>query len=109
MDTGAVDTEQLIEEIRAFMRRIGVREAILYGSRACGRERPHSDVNLVLLSDAFAGRPLCQMLQDLQTEWKLDLHLEMLPVSPQEFEDMRSWNSLAREADECGLRIVVDE
>jgi len=87
------------------MERVGVREAIFYGSRAEGTARPHSDLNLVLLSEAFAGRPLAKLLQELQGQWKLDVYVEMLPVSREEFEEMRSWNSLAREADEHGLRI----
>lgn len=89
------------------MERVGVREAIFYGSRAQGTERPHSDLNLVLLSDAFAGRPLAKLLQELQRQWKLDVYVEMLPVSRGEFEEMRSWNSLAREAEEHGLRIEI--
>ncbi len=108
MDREATDIESLIEEVRAFMGRVGVDEAIFYGSRACGKARPHSDLNLVLLSEAFAGRPLCKMLQDLQSQWKLDVQVELLPVSPEEFEEMKSWNSLAQQADECGLRVKSD-
>jgi predicted nucleotidyltransferase len=107
MDRERTEIEGLIEEVRAFMRRVGVGEAIFYGSRAYGAERPHSDLNLVLLSEAFAGRPLAKMLQDLQAQWKLDVYVEMLPVSPEEFEEMKSWNSLAQEADECGVRVSV--
>ena len=108
MDRDGTEIESLIEEVRAFMARMGVGEAIFHGSRACGKERPHSDLNLVLLSDAFAGRPLCKTLQDLQAQWKLDVYVEMLPVSRDEFEEMRPWNSLAQEADERGVRIEID-
>ncbi len=108
MDRDGTEIESLIEEVRAFMARVGVAEAIFHGSRACGDARPHSDLNLVLLSEAFAGRPLCTMLQDLQAQWKLDVYVEMLPVSPEEFEEMKSWNSLAQQADECGVRVTID-
>ncbi len=108
MDTQATELEGLVEEIRAFMMRVGVAEAIFYGSRACGKSRPHSDLNLVLLSDAFAGRPLCKILQELHAHWKLDMYLEILPVSADEFEEMKSWNSLAQEAEKCGMRIQID-
>lgn len=107
MDTGAIDREQLIAEIRDFMRRVGVQQAIFYGSRAQGTERPHSDLNLVLLSEEFAGRPLAELLQELQRQWKLDIYLEMLPVSPAEFEEMCAWNALACEADRHGVRIEI--
>ncbi len=108
MDRGAVPREELIEEIRRFMRRVGVEEAIFFGSRARGDARPHSDLNLLLLSERYEGQPLSKLLPELQQEWKLDLHLQLLPCSPKEFEEMQEWNSLAREAAEEGVRIHVD-
>ncbi|MGC9317858.1 MAG: nucleotidyltransferase domain-containing protein [Armatimonadota bacterium] len=108
MDRGAVQREELIAEIRRFMRRVGVGDAIFFGSRARGDERPHSDLNLVLLSERFEGRQLGKLLPELQREWKLDVQLELLPCSPQQFEEMQEWNSLAREAAERGVRIHVD-
>ncbi|MEA3401196.1 MAG: nucleotidyltransferase domain-containing protein [Armatimonadota bacterium] len=108
MDRDTVQREELIEEIRRFLRRVGVEDAIFFGSRARGDERPHSDLNLVLLSESFEGRPLGKLLPELQREWKLDLQLELLPCTPQHFEEMQEWNSLAREAAERGIRIHVD-
>ena len=90
------------------MRRTGVSEAIFFGSRADDSARPHSDLNLVLLSDAFAGRPLCRLLEELQKQWKLDLLLEMLPVGYEEFEQMKEFSSLASEADSVGIRIRIE-
>jgi len=108
VDRGAVDREELIEQIRRFMRRIAVADAIFYGSRERGDARPHSDLNLILLAERFEGRALSRLLPELQEGWKSDLHLELLACSPAEFEEMRQWNSLAREAAEQGLRIHVD-
>lgn len=90
------------------MRRVGVEDAIFFGSRERGDERPHSDLNLVLLDERFAGRKLSRLLPELQKEWKIDLHVELLPCSPEEFEEMQEWNTLAREAAESGLHIHVE-
>jgi len=108
MDRDAVPREELIAEIRAFMRRAGVQHAIFFGSRERDNARPHSDVNLILIDDRFRGQRLSKLLQELQRHWKSDTHAQMLPVSPEEFEEMREWNPLAREAAERGLRLHVD-
>lgn len=108
MDRDAVPREELIEEIRRFMRRVGVEDAIFFGSRERGDERPHSDLNLVLLADRFEGRTLSKLLPELQEAWKIDLQLELLPCSSEEFEEMQEWNTLAREAAENGLHMHVD-
>lgn len=107
MDRESIPREELIAEIRAFMRRAGVRHAIFFGSRERGDARPHSDVNLILLDERFRGQRLSKLLQELQRHWKIDFQPEMLPVSPEEFEEMREWNPLAREAAERGLHLEV--
>lgn len=108
MDRDTVPREALIEEIRAFMRRIEVEDAIFFGSRERGDEHPYSDLNLVLIADRFKGRKLSSLLPELQQAWKSDLQLELLPSSPDEFEEMQEWNALARDAAENGLHIHVD-
>lgn len=108
MDRNAVPREELIAEIRAFMRRAGIEHAIFFGSRERGNARPHSDVNLILLDERFHGQRLSTLLQELQRHWKSDIFPTMLPVSPKEFEEMRAWNALVREAAERGLRLHVD-
>ncbi len=91
------------------MRRIGVEHAIFFGSRQRGDERPHSDLNLVLLDERFAGRSLGKLLPELQQAWKIDVQVELLPCSPEEFVEMQEWNTLACEACESGLHIHLDE
>ena len=108
MDRGGAEREELIQEIRRFLVRVGVREALFFGSRERGDPRPHSDVNLVLLSDAFAGEPLPALLTRLQRRWHADVLVDMLPVTPQEFEEMQTWSELAKEAAARGVRIAVD-
>jgi predicted nucleotidyltransferase len=109
VDRDAIPREKLIEEIRRFMQRVGVSEAIFFGSRERGDERPHSNLNLVLLDKRFEGRTLSKLLPELQRAWKIDVQLEMLPCSPEEFEEMQQWNTLAREAAQSGLRIQIEK
>jgi hypothetical protein len=90
------------------MRRVEVEDAIFFGSRERGDEHPYSDLNLILLADRFEGRKLSKLLPELQQEWKIDLQLELLPCSPEEFEEMQEWNPLAQDAAENGLHLHVD-
>jgi len=89
------------------MRRVGVEHAIFFGSRERGDERPHSDLNLILLDDRFEGQGLSRLLQELQSKWKSDVQLELLPCSPEQFAEMQEWNPLAREAAQRGLSIHI--
>jgi len=91
------------------MRRVGVEHAIFFGSRERGDGHPHSDLNLVLLDERFAKRTLGKLLPELQQAWKIDVHVELLPCSPEEFEEMQEWNTLACEACQNGFHIHLDE
>lgn len=56
----------------------GVEAAILYGSRALGRERPGSDIDLTLQGAGLQHRDLLDIelaLDDLLLPWKIDLSL----------------------------------
>jgi len=90
------------------MRRVGVEHAIFFGSRERGDERPHSDLNLILLDDRFEGQGLSRLLQELQSKWRSDVHVELLPCSPEQLDEMQEWNPLAREAARRGLSIHID-
>jgi predicted nucleotidyltransferase len=53
-----------------------VEQAILYGSRALGRHRPGSDIDLTLLGAALTERSLARIdadLDDLLLPWVVDL------------------------------------
>jgi len=55
-----------------------VTAAILYGSRALGRERPGSDIDLTLQGENLQHRDLLDIelaLDDLLLPWKIDLSL----------------------------------
>jgi predicted nucleotidyltransferase len=55
-----------------------VEAAILYGSRALGRHRPGSDIDLTLEGPALEGRVLALIdteLDDLLLPWRFDLSI----------------------------------
>ncbi len=100
-----VALDELIEEVRAFMRRVGVREAVLFGSRARNEHVEDSDVDLILVSEQFRGTPWLDRLPPLYEAWALPLYPELLPYTPEEFEQRQRDSSVVQEAMEHGIRI----
>lgn len=98
--------ERLIDEILAFMRRVGVEEAILYGSFARGEAISTSDVDLLVMSPRFAGSRPHLRLAALIDAWPGDLPpLEVLAYTPQEFEQARRGFGIERIADQEGIHL----
>jgi predicted nucleotidyltransferase len=63
-----------------------IEQAILYGSRALGRHRPGSDIDLTLSGadlDALTLARLDQALDDLLLPWRFDLSLRVSLQSPE--------------------------
>jgi len=55
-----------------------VRQVWLYGSRAMGRQRQGSDIDLTLVGEELSGDALLQLMQaidDLLLPWSVDLSL----------------------------------
>jgi len=110
LGAGALTRERLIEEIRAFLRRVGVREALLYGSWARGDQREWSDVDLILISPRFGGSRFIDRLPSLYHHWDiLNPYPELLAYTPEEFEEARKGLGIERVASETGIRITLAE
>ncbi|MFO8080048.1 MAG: nucleotidyltransferase domain-containing protein [Armatimonadota bacterium] len=109
MAVQALGREELISEIEQFMRRVGVQEAIIYGSRARGDCLRTSDVDLMLISPRFEGTRPHRRLPALHEKWDPSLpFLEVLAYTPEEFERARKQLGIERIAHEEGIRITVD-
>jgi predicted nucleotidyltransferase len=63
-----------------------IEQATLYGSRAMGRHRPGSDIDLTLTGVGLDARTLAQLdgaLDDLLLPWRFDLSLQSALQSPE--------------------------
>ena len=102
--------EEMIEEIKKFMRRVGVEDAILYGSRARGDNLKDSDVDMILISPKFEGVRFIKRLPPLHGAWHLvHLYPEVLAYTPEEFEDAQDYLGIEREATRTGIRVTLSE
>ena len=77
---------QTVEQIRSTLGRFPeVEQATLYGSRALGRHRPGSDIDLSLSGSALSGTILARIdtaLDELLLPWRFDLLIREQLESP---------------------------
>ena len=72
------DSQRLLELIRSHPH---VQKVVLYGSRALGRQRAGSDIDLCLVAPSMALGELLELgaaLDDLLLPWNVDLQLRHL-------------------------------
>lgn len=101
---------RLIREIREYLQRVNVEEAILYGSYTRGDERRYSDADLILISPRFEGVRFLDRLPPLYLEWRLVRPpIEPLAYTPEEFEKARKQPGIERIAHREGIRITIGE
>lgn len=94
--------EKLIKEIKKFMKRINVREAILFGSRVRGENLENSDVDLILIGnfkEKFVDR-----FYPIHKKWKLPYFLEALPYTTKELKKLAN-RGIIKEALSNGIKI----
>ena len=99
----------LIRRLQGFRRKIGARyeiqRMILFGSRARGRARRDSDVDLLLVSPKFRRKNAVDRASPLFMEWDLPYSVDFLCYTPEEFRRLSRRVTLVREAIREGVAI----
>ncbi len=76
-----------LEQIVRQLRDMGARRIILFGSRARGRARRGSDIDLLVIMDD--GRTFKERMRDIYARLETDADVDILAYSPEEFERVR--------------------
>lgn len=84
-----------------------IERVVLFGSRARGDARLLSDVDLLVVSPAFRGKSLGERAGPLYVAWDLDLPVDFLCYTPEEFERERGRVSIVRVALEEGRDVAA--
>ena len=69
-----------------------IEQATLYGSRALGRHRPGSDIDLTLAGEGLDARTMARLdgaLDDLLLPWRFDLSVQSSLQSPELIEHIQ--------------------
>lgn len=100
------DIVKAVERLkRALGAEIPIERVLLFGSRARGDARPNSDVDLILVSSAFRGKSLVRRTYPVRKAWDLDVPVDFVCYTPEEFEEMSHRATLVRVALEEGREI----
>jgi len=82
---------------------------ILYGSHARGNPFEESDIDLVVVSDAFQGMNFLERLEFLALRWPFPKAAEILGYTSAEFEELSHQWSIVAEARRYGRAVFVAE
>lgn len=100
------DVVNAIQRLRErFRDDIPIERAILFGSRARGDDRSDSDADVLLVSPAFEGKSAMERGVDLHLAWDVDVPVDLLCYTPDEFEELKDRPSLVRVAVEEGVEV----
>lgn len=93
-----VNWEKLERFLCRVQARFPLKHAILFGSRARGEELRSSDYDLLLVSPAFAGLPYPERIGAVLALWDLDVGLEPICLTPEEFQERAEKITVVAEA-----------
>ncbi len=81
-----------------------VDKMFLFGSRATGKAKKNSDVDLMIVSPSFKGIKYGRAI-GLRRYWKLPYPVDFLCYTPEEFEEKSEKITIVREALKTGIEI----
>lgn len=89
----------IAEYVNLLREHISLDKVILFGSFARGQQHLDSDIDVAVISSDFSGDRLKDQLQLMRLRRKVDLRIEPIPFSPQDF---TSADPLAKEIMDTG-------
>jgi len=103
-----MDRKELIDKLKLFKKRIEkkykIEKMILFGSRTSEIYKEDSDVDIILVGD-FKGKSNLERAPPLYTEWELDLPVDFLCYSQEEYKKLAKQITIVREALRNGIII----
>lgn len=103
-----MDRKKLIRKLEDFKKKlekkIDIKEVILFGSRVNGRLRKNSDVDLIIVGD-FKGKGNLERAPQLYDFWEIDLPVDFICYTPEEYELLKKRISIVKEALTTGIFI----
>ena len=98
-----------IEDLRRFRRKLqkryAIEQMIMFGSRARGQSKRFSDVDLIVVSKRFRRKGAIERAAPLYLEWDLNVPVDFLCYTPEEFRALSARGGLVREALREGIPI----
>jgi uncharacterized protein len=80
---------------------------LLFGSRVKGGADTDSDIDVVIVSDAFAGVPFVERMPLILKKIRFQKHIDFICYSPAEFERIKDKSSVLMDALETGEELKL--
>ena len=101
--------KDIVKKLREFKRNLNndikIYKIIFFGSRAHGRPKKDSDVDLIIVSKKFMGKRFRYRPLGFYKYWSLDYPVDFLCCTPEEFNRLKKQATIIREAVEKGIEI----
>jgi predicted nucleotidyltransferase len=98
---------EVMRRVRAFKneasRLVPIDRLIVFGSYARGDSGPDSDVDMIIVSRTFAGMGFLKRSVGLRLLWRRGVPVDMICLTPEEFEETKRRISLVSVAVEEGV------
>ncbi len=94
--------KQFAQEVSAD---IPVDKMYLFGSRATGKIKKNSDVDLLLVSKEFIGKRRLRRAPALYIKWNSDYPVDFVCLTPKEFRERKNEAGIVQEAVKKGIKI----
>ena len=99
--------EYLINELKKFLKSLSkdflISNIILFGSRSTEKFNEFSDVDLIIVSRDFEKLNFFERVKKMYHYWKIDLPVDFICYTPDEFNKLRNQVSIVREALSNGI------
>jgi len=99
----------LIKDLKGLVKELSgdipIDKMYLFGSRATGKIRKSSDVDLLLVSKKFIGKRRLKRTPALHMKWNLDYPVDFVCLTPKEFSPKKNEVGIVREAVKKGIKI----
>ena len=105
MDKKAVLIKALKRFTEELSSDIPINKMYLFGSRATGKIKKSSDVDLLLVSKGFIGKRRLRRAPQLYMKWNLDYPVDFVCLTPKEFREKKNQVGIVQEAVKKGIKI----
>ncbi len=102
-------TNEVIPLLKEFKKNVNaeieIDKMILFGSRAKGKARKTSDVDILLISRDFKGKKYFKRSPVFYRMWNYTYDVDIICLTPEEFEKKKEQISIIQEAARDGIEI----
>jgi len=85
---------------------VKIEKAILFGSRATGKSKNDSDVDIILISKDFENKKSYKRSPKFYLSWNLPYDGDIICLTPEEFEKKKKQIGVIKTAIEEGIDII---